>query len=50
VLHRVAGKDNCVRLLLVDIRDAAPQTISPQTRCGLIRCRWQQVRIAYLGD
>jgi hypothetical protein len=50
MLHRITGKDHSVRLLLVDIRDAAPQAVSPQFRSGMIRFRRQDVRIANLGD
>jgi hypothetical protein len=50
MLHSIAGKNNDIGLLRIDIRYAAPQTISPQSCCGLIRCGQQYVRIADLCD
>ena len=50
MLRSVAGKDDDVRLLLVDVRDGPPQAVGPQLRCGMLRCRRQYVRIADLGD
>jgi hypothetical protein len=50
VLRGIPGKDHRIRTLPINVSHAAPQAISPQTRCGLIRLLWQDVGVADLGD
>lgn len=50
MLDRIARENHGIGLLLIDIRDAAPQTVSPQFGGGLIRFRRQNMRIADLGN
>ena len=41
MLHRIAGEDHGVGLLVVDIRNTTPQAFGPQPGCRMLR-PWQK--------